>query len=101
MTIVRHYPPDVLAVLSQTAHRPRAIHKIVNCNRLSLLMPRDLPSLKKPRAVKVLNSDLLEGACYDIDYEKGLRRVKPYYFQFRTWVLAENKLRIGGSKVDG
>lgn len=48
-------------------------------------MPKDVK--KKPRpSPKLLNSDLLAGAEYVIDREKGLRRVKPYYFTFKTWV---------------
>ncbi|CCG83251.1 Uncharacterized protein C18B11.02c [Taphrina deformans PYCC 5710] len=48
-------------------------------------MPKDIK--KRPKqSPKLLNSELLEGADYVIDCEKGLRRVKPYYFTFKTWV---------------
>lgn len=48
-------------------------------------MPKDVK--RKPRqSPKLLNSELLAGADYVIDHEKGLRRVKPYYFTFKTWV---------------
>jgi hypothetical protein len=47
-----------------------------------------MPKAKKKHQVspKLPNSQLLEGAEYILDYEKGLRRVKPYYFEFKTWV---------------
>lgn len=51
-------------------------------------MPKD-SNVKKNKirhSPKSLNSELLEGADYTIDQEKGLRRVKPYYFTFKTWV---------------
>lgn len=51
------------------------------------MMPKDVQKIKKPRqSPKVPNRELLKGAEYTIDYEKGLRRVKPYYFTFKTWV---------------
>lgn len=46
-------------------------------------MPKAIQKNKSPKA---LNSDLLAGADYEIDTEKGLRRVKPYYFEFKTSV---------------
>lgn len=49
------------------------------------IMPKE--TLKRARQTpKLSNSDLLAGADYTIDHEKGLRRVKPYYFTFKTWV---------------
>lgn len=51
-------------------------------------MPKDTMSRKNKvrQSPKLLNSELLEGANYTIDQEKGLRRVEPYYFTFKTWV---------------
>lgn len=48
-------------------------------------MPKE-PKKKVKQSPKLANSDLLAGAEYEIDSEKGLRRVKPYYFTFKTWV---------------
>lgn len=39
---------------------------------------------RKPQNVRSLNSELLQGADYVIDHEKGLRRVKPYLWSFKT-----------------
>lgn len=44
------------------------------------------PKNRLRQSTKVLNSELLAGADYELDYEKGLRRVKPYYFTFKTYV---------------
>lgn len=48
-------------------------------------MPKE-PKNRLRQSTKVLNSELLEGADYELDHEKGLRRVKPYYFTFKTYV---------------
>ena len=49
-------------------------------------MPKDVKRKQPRQSPKLLNSELLAGAEYIIDEEQGLRRVKPYYFTFKTWV---------------
>ena len=51
-------------------------------------MPKQASTFAKKlsKSPKLLNSELLAGAEYVIDHEKGLRRVKPYFFEFKTWV---------------